>query len=82
MALGCERVKSSAKSVIATSYSLQTQTKDRAELQDYVNLTNFLKDLSPEFTACGLFNIDILVIPAFVSTIATYAIIIIQFRNY
>ncbi|KAG5886041.1 hypothetical protein JTB14_000020 [Gonioctena quinquepunctata] len=78
--MSCDRVEKSATKLLETSYYLQSKAEDRFVQEELIQLSRFLKQLSPKFEASGFFRINQRLIPAFLSVLSTYIIIIIQFK--
>lgn len=80
MVSGCEEMKKRHFKLLSTCHFLQLHMKDALIGQEVVILKTFINDLSPKFSAAGLFEVDQGVYPAFISALIVYFIIIVQFK--
>ncbi|KAG5899307.1 hypothetical protein JTB14_029260 [Gonioctena quinquepunctata] len=78
--LSCDRVEKSAKKLLVTSYRLQVKDGVDNITKECIDLSKVIKNLSPEFTTLGLFRINQRLIPAFLSSMASYVIVLLQFN--
>ncbi|KAG5899308.1 hypothetical protein JTB14_029261 [Gonioctena quinquepunctata] len=81
MIISCDRVEKCAKKLLKTSYRLQMNTENDRIIKDLRYLSKVIGNLSPEFTALGFFRFNQQLIPAFLSTMAGYVIILMQFHT-
>ncbi|KAG5899310.1 hypothetical protein JTB14_029263 [Gonioctena quinquepunctata] len=80
MIISCDTVEKSAKRLLKTSYLLQVNIEDDNIMEELISLSKVIGDLSPQFTALGLFRFNQQLIPAFFSTMTSYVIILLQFN--
>lgn len=79
--MSCDKVQRSAEKVISVCCSKQATGDNQMVVDEFVGLTYFVKHLYPVFTACGFFDVNRTVLPSFMSGLASYTIIVIQFKN-
>nr|ALR72587.1 putative gustatory receptor GR10 [Colaphellus bowringi] len=78
--MSCDRVEKSAQKLLATSHCLQASVQDDNIRTELFHLWEFIEELLPKFSASGFFRINQHIIPAFLSAMTSYIIIIIQFE--
>ncbi|CAG9829251.1 unnamed protein product [Diabrotica balteata] len=72
----CDRVEKKANELLEACIYVAGSTKHTTAS----DMVNFIKFLLPKFTCAGFFGINQMVLSNFLSTTATYIIIILQFR--
>lgn len=76
----CDKIEKHYSNLISYCQLIEAQVDDFAVSSEAGNLREYIKNLSPRMTAAGFFQINRRILSAFLSTLASYIIIIIQFR--
>lgn len=77
--MACESVERSAKEIISTAYSIHEDTEDYQLKDQLLLLVKCMRQWRPAFSAGGFFNVNQKTLPALLSAIVTYLVIVIQF---
>ncbi|KAG5899315.1 hypothetical protein JTB14_029268 [Gonioctena quinquepunctata] len=80
MIMSCDMVENSAVKLLNTCNYLRATTGNNLESEELHHLSEFIEELSPKFTAAGFFRVNRKLIPAFLSSLTSYIIILIQFK--
>ncbi|KAG5899311.1 hypothetical protein JTB14_029264 [Gonioctena quinquepunctata] len=80
MIMSCDMVEKSALKLLNTCNYLRATAGNNVASEELSRLSDFIEELSPEFTAAGFFRINRRLIPAFLSSLTSYIIILIQFK--
>ncbi|CAH1160195.1 unnamed protein product [Phaedon cochleariae] len=78
--MSCDKLEKSGLKVLETCHYLQTTVEDDFARKELANLADFIKALLPTISAAGFFKINQRLLPAFLSALTSYVIIIIQFE--
>lgn len=77
--ISCDQVEKHHKKVLFTCYRVQSKMKDDVIRDEFIILSNFLKDLSPKITASGFYQLNQNTFSSFTSATVAYIVIILQF---
>ncbi|XP_018566102.1 gustatory receptor 68a-like [Anoplophora glabripennis] len=79
LTMACESVEKSGRSVVKNCYNLHGTEEDYQIKEQILLLVTYLKRWSPTFSAAGFFNVNQRTLPALVSAIVSYLVLVEQF---